>query len=350
MATETRLVPAATAAATAATAAGTDPSSLAITLADVEAAAGRLAGVAHRTPVFRGTAFDDAAGRPTWFKAEQFQRSGSFKFRGAYNRLATLDPETRARGVVAFSSGNHAQAVALAARLFGVRATVVMPSDAPAVKRAATEAYGAEVVPYDRLTGDRAAIAARLAAEHGATVVPPFDDPAIMAGQGTATLEFLDDAPDLDVVVAPVGGGGLISGTAVAAKGRRPDIRVVGVETEAANDAQRSLRSGEVVAIAPPDTIADGIRTTSLGRLTWPVVRTHVDDIVTVSEAEVRAALRFLLLRLKLVVEPTGAVGAAAVLFGKLDGVVPPGARAGVILCGGNAAPETLAEILAEGA
>jgi len=317
----------------------------AITFADVRAAAERLHGQAHRTPVHRARSFDAAAGARAWFKCEQFQRGGAFKFRGAYNKLATLAPEERARGVIAFSSGNHAGAVALCASIFGVPATICMPTDAPSVKVAAVRGYGAEIVAYDRQTEDREALARRLAEERGLTLVPPFDDLAIMAGQGTAALEFMEEVPDLDTIVMPVGGGGLLSGAAVAARGLRPGIRVVGVETEAANDAQLSLRRGERVTIAPPDTIADGIRVTSLGALTWPVIQGLVDEIVTVSEDEVRAAMRFLLLRLKLVVEPTGAVPAAALLAGKLRHL-GGGARIGVILSGGNVAPEVLCEAL----
>jgi threonine dehydratase len=317
---------------------------LAISFEDVRAAAARLDGVAHRTPVMRGRSFDAAAGMETAFKCEQFQRGGAFKFRGAYNRIATLDPDQRARGVIAFSSGNHAQAVALVARIFGIPAVICMPTDAPAVKVAGTRGYGAEIVTYDRLTEDREALARRLAEERGLTLVPPYNDPAIIAGQGTAALELLEDAPELDVIAAPVGGGGLIAGTSVAAYGLRPSLRVVGVETAAANHAYLSKRQDERVRIAPPDTIADGIRTQQLGTLTWPVVRAAVDDVVQVSEDEVRAAMRFLLLRLKLVVEPTGAVAAAAALTGKLR---PYGARAGVILSGGNVEPEALAGVLA---
>lgn len=322
------------------------PPQLAVRFADIQAAAARLAGNAHVTPVFHSTAVDGRAYREVWFKCEQFQRTGSFKFRGAYNALAVLDDATRARGVIAFSSGNHAQAVALAARVFGVPAVIVMPSDAPPIKVEATKGYGADVVLYDRLTEDREAIARRLAEERGLTVIPPFNHAPVIAGQGTLAIEFLRQVPNLEVILAPVGGGGLISGIAVAAKAIKPDIRVFGVETERANDAQRSLRLGEIVHIAPPDTIADGIRTQAIGTLTFPIMRSLLEDIVTVSEEEVREALRFLLLRAKLVAEPTGAVGAAAVLNGKIPGA--PGERVGVVLSGGNADPAVLAEILSE--
>ena len=326
---------------------GNEP--LAITYDDVLAAAERLRGVAHRTPVLHGRSFDAEAGSETWFKCEQFQRGGAFKFRGAYNRIASLAPDVRARGVIAFSSGNHAQAVALCAQHFGIPAVICMPTDAPEVKVAATRGYGAEIVRYDRFTQDREALARGLAEERGLTLVPPYNDPLIIAGQGTAALELLEELAaqgvELDAVAAPVGGGGLISGTSVAAHGMRPQIHVIGVETEAANHAYLSLLRGERVSIPPPETLADGIRTAQLGTLTWPIVRETVDEVMLVSEAEVRATMRFLLLRLKLVVEPTGAVAAAAALSGKLRRYGP---RAGVILCGGNVAPDVLAAVLTE--
>ncbi|HEX8035553.1 MAG TPA: pyridoxal-phosphate dependent enzyme [Ktedonobacterales bacterium] len=315
----------------------------AITFADVQAAAERLKGQAHRTPVMHGASFDAEAGTETWLKCEQFQRAGAFKFRGAYNTIATLAPEQRTRGVIAFSSGNHAQAVALCARLFGIPAVICMPTDAPRVKVEATRGYGAEIVLYDRMTQDREALTRQLAEERGLTLVPPYNNPAIIAGQGTAALELLEDVPDLDVVAVPTGGGGLLAGTSITARAVRPGIAVVGVETEAANHAYLSLQRSERVVIAPPDTIADGIRTAQLGTLTWPVIRSMVDEVVLVSEEEVRATMRFLLLRLKLVVEPTGAVAAAAALHGKLRRY---GSRAGVILSGGNVTPELLAEVL----
>ncbi len=316
---------------------------LAITFADVQAAAERLKGHAHRTPVMSGASFDAEAGINTWLKCEQFQRAGAFKFRGAYNTIASLTPEQRERGVIAFSSGNHAQAVALCARLFGIPAVICMPTDAPRVKVEATRGYGAEIVLYDRMTQDREALTRQIAEERGLTLVPPYNLAAIMAGQGTAALELLEDVPDLDVVAAPTGGGGLLAGTSIAAHAMRPGIAVVGVETEAANHAYLALQRGERVVIEPPDTIADGIRTAQLGTLTWPVVRQMVDEVVLVSEEEVRATMRFLALRLKLVVEPTGAVAAAAALHGKLRRY---GQRAGVILTGGNVTPELLAEVL----
>jgi threonine dehydratase len=315
-----------------------------VTYADVQAAYARLQGVAHVTPVHQSRSFDEAAGHQTWLKCEQFQRAGAFKFRGAYNKIASIPDEQRARGVVAFSSGNHAQAVALCARLFGVPAVICMPTDAPRVKVTATKGYGAEIVAYDRLTEDREELGRRLAAERGLTLVPPYDDPAIIAGAGTAAFELMSQAADLEVIAAPIGGGGLLSGSCLAAHGARPGIRMIGVETEASNDTWLSLARGERVTIAPPDTIADGMRTTTPGALTFPIVRHHVHEIVLVSDDEVRAAMLFLLQRLKLVVEPTGAVAAAAALSGKLR---PYGSRIGVVLSGGNVAPDVLRAVLA---
>jgi threonine dehydratase len=327
------------------TAPQTEDSSLAVTYADIEAAAGRLKGQAHRTPVMGSRSFNVDAGVATWFKCEQFQRGGAFKFRGAYNKIASLPAAERERGVIAFSSGNHAQAVALVARLFGVPSVICMPTDAPKVKVEATRGYGAEIVRYDRQTEDREALARRLAEEHGLTLVPPYNDPAIIAGQGTAARELLQEAPDLDVIVAPVGGGGLIAGTSVAALAMRPGVTVIGAETEAANHAWLSLQQGERVRIPPPDTLADGMRTAMLGELTWPIIQRNVVEVVLVSEEELRAAMRYLLLRLKLVVEPTAAVAAAAALSGKLARL---GSRVGVILSGGNVEPAVLRAILAE--
>ena len=331
--------------ATDATQAGHEPVKQTITTDDVRAAAARLHGIAHRTPVMRSSSFDAEAGARVWLKCEQFQRAGAFKFRGAYNKIASLTDEQRKRGVIAFSSGNHAQAVALCGRLFSIPTVICMPTDAPSVKVEATAGYGAEIVRYDRMTQDREAVARQISEERGLTLVQPYNDPLIVAGQGTAALELLEEQPDLDVIAAPVGGGGLIAGTAVAAHGVRAGIHVVGVETEAANHAYLSKRAGERVTIAPPDTIADGIRTTALGTVTWPIVRDSVDDVVLVSEAEVKAAMRFLLLRMKILAEPTGAVAVAAALTGKLNHY---GSRIGVIISGGNVAPDTLCEILTE--
>lgn len=316
-----------------------------VTYEDIVAAAERLRDQAHRTPAVHGRSLDRAAGMEVWLKCEQFQRAGAFKFRGAYNKIASLPPEQRARGVIAFSSGNHAQAVALVAQIFGIPAVICMPTDAPSVKVAATQGYGAEIVRYDRMTEDREALARRLAEERGLTLVPPYNDPAIIAGQGTAALELLEDVPELDVIAVPTGGGGLLSGTALAAQAARPGITVVGVETEAANHAALSLQRGARVTIAPPDTLADGIRTAALGTLTWPIIQERVPEVALVSEEEVKETMRFLLQRLKLVVEPTGAVAAAAALTGKLRRY---GSRAGVILSGGNVAPDVLCAVLTE--
>ena len=316
-----------------------------VTIDAIRAAAQRLDGVAIRTPMFHSRTVDDVVGAEVWFKGEQFQRSGSFKFRGAYNALAAMPDEQRARGVVAFSSGNHAQAVGLAAREFGCPAVIVMPSDAPAVKVAATRGYGAEVVFFDRQTESRERIGQEIASRRGLTLVPPFNHPDVVAGQGTLALEMFEEQPDLDIVLAPVGGGGLISGIAVAARGVRPGVLVYGVEPEVANDAQRSLESGQIVTISPPNTIADGIRTAAVGDVTFPLMRANLAGIVTVSDDEIRSALRFLAGRLKLLVEPTGAVAAAAVFESRVPDMA--GKRVGVVLCGGNADLADLAAILA---
>ena len=320
---------------------------LPIDLADVERAAARLHGVANRTPVVTSRGVDRRVGVGTrvFFKCENFQRGGAFKFRGAYNRLVALTPEERTRGVVAFSSGNHAQGVALAARELGVPATIVMPTDAPASKVAATRAYGAEILTYDRLTEDREAIARAVATERGLVLVPPYDHPLIMAGQGTAALELLEEVGTLDLLLAPVGGGGLLSGCATAARGLAPEIRVIGVETELSNDWEQSLRVGERVRIPPPPTIADGMRTQQPGELTFPVVQELVEAVLTVSEDEVKEAVRWLLLRMKLLVEPTAAVPVALLLSGRLGDLTDR--RVGVILSGGNVDPAVLCQILA---
>jgi threo-3-hydroxy-L-aspartate ammonia-lyase len=315
----------------------------AISLADVRQAAERLRGIANHTPVVTSRTVDALVGAQVFFKCENLQRGGAFKFRGAYNRLAALTAEERSRGVVAFSSGNHAQGVALAARELGVPATVVMPTDAPALKLAATRGYGAEVVNYDRLTEDREDIARRLAQERGLTLVPPYDHPLIMAGQGTAALELIEEVGSLDWLLAPVGGGGLLSGSVVAATGLLPAINVVGVETETSNDWVLSLAAGQPVHIAPPETIADGMRTQQPGALTFPIVQKLAHQVTTVTDDEVKEAMRFLLLRMKLLVEPTGAVPFALLLSGRLD---VRGRRVGIILSGGNADPALVAEVL----
>jgi threonine dehydratase len=317
---------------------------MALTLEDVRAAARRLANRIHRTPVIVCQSVDDASGHQVFFKCENLQRAGAFKIRGALNKLLTLTPAERARGVVAFSSGNHAQGVALAARMIGTSAVVCMPKDAPALKLEATRNYGAEVVLYDRLTEDREQVAAEIVSRTGRVLVPPYDDPAIMAGQGTAALELLEDVPSLDALLAPVGGGGLMAGCSTVARALFPGLQLFGVETDGANDTYLSLRRGERVTIPPPATIADGIRLTTPGALTFPILRSNLTDILLVSDAEVRSAVRFLALRARIIVEPTGAVPAAAVLSGRLP--LERGARVGVILSGGNIDTDLFIEIL----
>jgi threonine dehydratase len=310
-----------------------------VDIADIWAAAARLKGVAHRTPVVRSRALDEIAGNRLHLKCENLQRVGAFKFRGAYNALSLLSPEDRKRGVVAFSSGNHAQGVALAAKLLDIDATIVMPANASRVKLEATRGYGATVVTYG--PGEsREAIADRIRSERGCTLIPPFDHPSVIAGQGTAALELLEDVPELDAIVAPVGGGGLISGCAIVAKSTTPAIRVYGVEPEAGDDWSRSRRAGKQVKIDEPDTIAEGLRTTSPGDITWPIANALVDGFLTVSDDEIRQALRLLFSHAKIVVEPAGAASVAAVLFGKT------GLRdsdIGAIISGGNVDVETFA-------
>jgi threonine ammonia-lyase medium form len=315
---------------------------LAVNLGDVRAAAGRLRGVAHQTPVHTSSTLNELSGREVFLKCENFQRGGAFKFRGAYNAISKLDAERRQRGVVAFSSGNHAQGVALAAQILGVPAIICMPDDAPPVKLAATRGYGAEVQIFNRATVDRDTFARGIAEERGMSVIPPFDHPDIIAGQGTLALELLEQVPELDAIVTPIGGGGLIGGCAVAAKGLRPQIRVFGVEPEGADDVRQSLERGERVTIPPPSTIADGIRTTSPGRLTFPIIQQHVERVLVVSDEQALDALRLLLLRMKLVVEPTGAVGPAAVLAGLLPAECR---RVGVVISGGNIDPAVLTKL-----
>ena len=318
--------------------------SLAIHFDDIRAAAQRLQGVAHRTPVLTSRTADERTGAQVFFKAENLQRMGAFKFRGAYNALAQFTPEQRRTGVIAFSSGNHAQATALSARLLGMPSVIVMPKDAPAAKVAATRGYqagqpGSEVVLYDRYTEDREAIGRRLAQERGMTLIPPYDHPHVMAGQGTAALELIEDTAaggPLDALLVCVGGGGLISGCAVAATQLNPDIQVWGVEPEAGNDTQQSLAQGKIVHIDTPQTIADGAQTQHSGELTFPVIQQLVRGIVTVADAQLVEAMRFFAERMKIVVEPTGALGAAA-LFSQATGLPDlRGRRVGVILSGGN--------------
>ncbi len=312
-----------------------------VTFEDIRQAAERIQPIVKRTPVMHSRGFDAEAGMTAFFKCENFQTGGAFKIRGASNFIYSIPKADLPNGVVAFSSGNHAQAVAIAARSVGIPATLVMPTDAPRSKLEATRAQGAKIVEYDRFRDDRAAIGARIAAETGATLVPPFDHPWIIAGQGTAALELMEEVRDLDALVVPIGGGGLMSGCSIAAKHLRPRIRVVGVEPENGNDAFLSLEAGTRIEIPPPDTIADGLRTPVPGAITFPILQRNVERVALVSDDEIRAAVKFLLTRMKILVEPSGAVGAAAALFGKL----PPGlGRVGIVLSGGNVDFELLGE------
>jgi threonine dehydratase len=311
-----------------------------ITLDAIRAAAARIAPLAQQTPVWRSRSFDEKAGIQAFFKCENLQKGGAFKIRGAANFIFSIPEPERRRGVVAYSSGNHAQAVAIAARHAGIAATLVMPHDAPRSKVEATQAQGAKIVFYDRLREKREEIGQRIAAETGATLVPPFDHPWIIAGQGTCALEFLTQQPELDALVVCLGGGGLLAGCAIAARALRPDIRIYGVEPEIANDYWLSIQQGEPVEIAPPATIADGLRTTKPGRWNFPIIRRLVDNVLLVSEQEIREATKFILTRMKLVVEPSGAVAAAAVLAGKLPEKFR---RVGIVISGGNVDLETLA-------
>lgn len=300
------------------------------TLDSVRDAAGRLNGVAHRTPVLTSRTLDERCGCPVLLKCENFQRTGSFKFRGAFNAVSTLSDAEKRRGLVTYSSGNHAQALALAGRVVGVAVTVVMPITAPAAKLEATRGYGAEVLLYDPDREVREEVAAKVGEDRGSTLIPPFDHAAVIAGQGTAALELLQDAGDLDLLFVPCGGGGLLSGSALAAQSVG-SCRVVGVEPEAADDATRTFRTGMLHEVRNPPTIADGLRTPSLGTLTWPLIRKNVAEMVTVSEREIIEAMRFCWERLKIVVEPSGATAIAGLL-----GYDGGGARVGVIISGGN--------------
>jgi threonine dehydratase len=317
------------------------------TYADVVAAAARLDGCAHRTPVLRSRFADALLGAEVVFKCESFQRSGAFKFRGAYSALSRFSPAQRRAGVVAFSSGNHAQAIALAAQLLAMPATLVMPHDSPAIKLAATRGYGAEIVSYDRFTEDREAIGRRLAGERGMTLIPPFDHPDVIAGQGTATKELIEEVGALDYLFAPMGGAGLISGAALAARALAPHCRIYGVEPEAGNDGQQSFRSGAIVHIATPRTIADGAQTQQLGELTFAIVRRELADVLTASDAQLVEAMRFFAERMKIVVEPTGCLGFAAA---RHAGLPVRGKRVGVIVSGGNIDLPRYAELLRAGA
>jgi threonine dehydratase len=318
--------------------------SLAISFNDVAAAAQRLAGIAHRTPVLTSRTGNELAGASLFFKCENLQRMGAFKFRGAYNALAQFSPEQRRGGVIAFSSGNHAQAIALSARLIDTPAVIVMPQDAPPSKIAATRSYGAELVLYDRYSEDREALAQRLARERGMTLIPPYDHPHVMAGQGTAALELIEEVGPLDALLVCTGGGGLLSGCATAARHLAPACRVIGVEPAAGNDVKLSFARGEIVHIDVPQTIADGAQTQHPGKLTFPVIRALVAEIVTVSDEALVRALRFFAARMKLVVEPTGALAAAAAFERVTD---LRGGRVGVIVSGGNVDLARYAALLA---
>ena len=304
-----------------------------VTYADVAAAHERIKPFAKRTPVLASSTIDALTGAKVFFKCENFQRMGAFKFRGAYNALSQLSPEQKRKGVVAFSSGNHAQAVALSGKLLGVPATIVMPTDAPKVKLEATRGYGAEVVMYNASNEDRQKIAEKLAAERGLTVIPPFDHPHILAGQGTAAKELIEETGPLDILMVPCGGGGLLSGCSIAAKHLSPKCRVIGVEPAAGDDGLRAFRSGKLETIKLPETIADGARTTSLGKITFALIQKHVDDFLTVTDEELVKWMFFLWERMKIVVEPTGALAASALLQGKIDA---KGRKVGVVISGGN--------------
>jgi threonine dehydratase len=317
-------------------------SEYAVSFNDIVHAHERIAGVAHRTPVLTSRTVDALCGAQLFFKCENFQRAGAFKFRGACNALAQFSPGQKERGVVTFSSGNHAQAIALAASLLGIRAVIVMPNDAPAVKAAATRGYGAEVVLYDRYKESREAIGERLAREQGLTLIPPYDHPHIMAGQGTAAKELFEEVGSLDYLLVPLGGGGLLSGSLISARALCPACRVIGVEPEAGNDGQRSLSSGRIISIDTPQTIADGAQTQSLGRLTFAVIRELVSDIQVVGDRELVESMKFFAGRMKIVVEPTGCLGAALAFSRRLD---LRGRRAGVILSGGNVDLARMAEL-----
>ena len=314
--------------------------------ADIAAAAARLEGRARRTPVMTSRMVDERSGAQVYFKCENFQRMGAFKFRGAYNALAQLTPEQKRGGVLAYSSGNHAQAVALAGRLLGVNAVIVMPQDAPRVKLEATRAYGAEVVTYDPATARREELAAGIARERGLSLIPPYNHAHVVAGQGTAAKELIEETGPLDYLLVPCGGGGLLSGCAVAASHWSPGCKVIGVEPEAGDDATRSFRSKTLQTCHNPDTIADGARTPSLGTITFPLVLHYVHDMLTVSDAELLRSLIWIWERMKIVVEPTGALAAAALLEGKLGGHDYQGKRIGVLISGGNADIRALCRLI----
>ncbi len=317
-----------------------------LNLEKIKEAATRIKGRVHRTPVVTSRSFNQQAGCEVFFKCENLQRIGAFKIRGATNKILSLTEAEKRRGVAAFSSGNHAQAVALASREAGVSAVIAMPDDAPRAKVAATRGYGAEIIFYDRLNQDREAVAIEISQRDGRVMVPPYDDYFILAGQGTCGLEFLEEVPDLDCLLTPCSGGGLFAGVSTAAKGLNPRIRCFAVEPDTADDTQQSFRKGERVSIGPPPTIADGLRVQSPGALTFPILQQTAEDVLTVSDQEIIEAMKFLLIRMKLLVEPSGAAAAAAVLMRKLPSNVK---RVGVVLSGGNIDEELLSKLLAAG-
>lgn len=313
------------------------------TFADVQVARTRISGAAHRTPVLTSRTADAMTGAGIFFKAENMQRAGAFKFRGAFNAIAALDAARRQRGIVAYSSGNHAQAIAYAASLQGVASTIVMPTDAPEIKVAATRGYGAEIVFYDRYTEDRTKISLELADKHGAALIPPYDHPDVIAGQGTAALELIEDTGALDLLVVPLGGGGLLAGSALSAVALAPSCKIIGVEPEAGNDGQLSLRKGEIVHIPVPRSIADGALVTHVGAHNFPIIKRHVSEIVTVSDAQLVETMRYFAERMKILVEPTGCLAAAAVMHGA---VACRGKRVGIVLSGGNVDLKTFNTLL----
>lgn len=317
-----------------------------VTLDDVRDAAAQIKGVAHRTPVLRSRTLDALVGAQVFLKCENFQRIGAFKFRGAYNTASRLSPEQLAKGIAAYSSGNHAQAVALAARELGTTAVILMPEDTPRSKRDATAGYGAEIVTYDRYTGDRTAIGEALAADRGLALIPPYEHPQVIAGQGTAALELIEEAGGLDALITPVGGGGLMAGSATAAKGLHSGIRMIGIEPEAGDDTKRSLEAGRRVSIPVPRTIADGQAAEIPGELTFSVNQRLIDDIFLVTDDEIRDAMRFAFERLKIIVEPSGATGLAALLAGRVERLP---SRVGVIVSGGNIDVRRFAELCGSG-
>ena len=321
---------------------------MAITFDGVRAAAQRLVGQAHHTPIATSRTLDDLVGAQVFCKCENLQRGGAFKFRGAFNAISQLSGEQRSCGVVSFSSGNHAQAVALVSKLLGVPAVIVMPNDAPAIKLTATRGYGAEVVLYDRVEQKREVIAKQIAEERGLTLVPPFDHPHIIAGQGTVAMELLTDVPDLDVLIVPIGGGGLISGCCIAAHAMRPGIRIIGVEPDTANDTFLSLQKGEIVTTEQSHSIADGLLPTAPGQITFPIMQQHLESVVVVSDEAMADAVRFMLLRMKLLVEPSGVAPIAALMSSEVPNV--QGKKIGVVLSGGNVDPAKLAAMLASDA